>query len=262
MELKQGYKQTEVGLIPEDWECYIMDNICSLTNKKYSPIVNAKSYRCVELEHISSGTGRLLGYVNSKNQLSIKNIFENDDILFGKLRPYLRKFFYATFNGVCSTEIWVIRANSKFLIPKYLYYIIQSRPITELCSLTIGTKMPRMEWSVMRSCKFAIPPLPEQKTIAFALSDVDELILSLEKLIAKKKNIKLGAMQELLTGKKRLPGFNGEWQHQNITQVLMSNEGMKIGPFGSQLKKEYLLEQGQYKVYGQENVYNSTFSLE
>lgn len=69
------------------------------------------------------------------------------------------------------------------------------------------------------SIEIAFPPKPEQKAIATALSDIDALIANLEKLIAKKKAIKQGAMQELLTGKRRLPGFDGEWINIPIKQI-------------------------------------------
>ena len=69
------------------------------------------------------------------------------------------------------------------------------------------------------SFKIPIPPLPEQQAIATALSDIDGLINSLQKLIDKKKNIKQGAMQELLTGKRRLEGFSGEWVEVSLKDV-------------------------------------------
>jgi type I restriction enzyme S subunit len=71
----------------------------------------------------------------------------------------------------------------------------------------IGTKMPRGDKNVIKAYNFVLPPLPEQKAIAEALSDVDDLITALDKKIAKKRLVKQGAMQELLTGKKRLHGF-------------------------------------------------------
>lgn len=68
-------------------------------------------------------------------------------------------------------------------------------------------------------------------------------------------------MQELLTGKKRLPGFYGEWKREQLPELLQEQNGIKIGPFGSQLKKEYLIDIGEFKVYGQENVYEKDFRL-
>lgn len=106
-----------------------------------------------------------------------------------------------------------------------------------------------------------LPTLPEQRSIAAALSDADAYIAALEKLLAKKRAVKQGAMQELLTGNRRLPGFSGEWITCLLPEVLIKGEGIKIGPFGSQLKKEYLVSDGAYRVYGQENVYENDFSF-
>ena len=64
-------------------------------------------------------------------------------------------------------------------------------------------------------------------------------------------------MQQLLTGETRLPGFEGEWSFCGLPEVLVKGDGIKIGPFGSQLKKEYLIQNGLYRVYGQENVYQN-----
>ena len=90
--------------LPTGWQEAKLRDILFISSKKYDPQKNKTNYKCIELEHIESDTGILKGYINSNDQLSIKNIFENGDILYGKLRPYLRKFHNAKFNGVCSSE--------------------------------------------------------------------------------------------------------------------------------------------------------------
>ncbi|MDY0052969.1 MAG: restriction endonuclease subunit S, partial [Aliarcobacter sp.] len=103
---------------------------------------------------------------------------------------------------------------------------------------------------------FPIPSKEEQKAIAKALSDTDELITTLEKLISKKEAIKQGTMQQLLTGKKRLSGFTGEWEEKSLEEVV-ENAGLVRGPFGGALKKEFFVSKG-YKVYEQRNaIYKS-----
>lgn len=121
--------------------------------------------------------------------------------------------------------------------------------------------MASLNTKLMNAFKVILPTVEEQKNIAALLSDMDTLVSTLEKQISKKKAIKQGAMQELLTGKCRLPGSSGEWRTEIIPNVLQKQEGIKIGPFGSQLRKEYLLEDGPYRVYGQENVYAQDFSI-
>jgi len=76
--------------------------------------------------------------------------------------------------------------------------------------------------SMLRSMDIPLPPLPEQRAIATALSDVDALIASLDRLIAKKRDMKQAAMQELLTGKRRLPGFSGEWEVKSIKAIVQT----------------------------------------
>lgn len=124
-----------------------------------------------------------------------------------------------------------------------------------------GSTISRLYNGIICDTEILLPPLEEQAAIAEALSDVDSLISSLQKLIEKKKAIKQGAVQELLTGKKRLPGFYGEWKREQLPELLQEQNGIKIGPFGSQLKKEYLIDIGEFKVYGQENVYEKDFRL-
>ena len=109
--------------------------------------------------------------------------------------------------------------NVKDSVSKLLvYYSIQTEPVTRQFSdgLT-GTTIRNLGLGTIRNTTIPLPPTKaEQKAIAEALSDADALIESLKQLIAKKRQIKQGAMQELLTGKKRLPGFSGEWEVKRL----------------------------------------------
>ena len=84
-----------------------------------------------------------------------------------------------------------------------------------------STGVPQLTIPQIRDVELILPPLPEQRRITAVLSDTDELIVALEKLIAKKRNIKLGAMQELLTGKRRRPGFSGEWETKQLGKIAL-----------------------------------------
>lgn len=245
-----------------EWRTYFLGHLIAPRKERVMP-EDVPCSKCIELEHIQQITGKIIGACVSGNQKSLKSVFYRGDILFGKLRPYLRKYALTHFSGVCSTEIWVFNSISKAItLNQFAYYLLQSDWFIAAANSTIGTKMPRADWSQLRYLKVKIPSsVKEQTAIAEVLSDADSLIASLQKLIAKKKAIKQGAMQELLTGKRRLPGFSGEWATFDILDVLEKNFGIKIGPFGSQLKKEFLHESGQYKVYGQENVYENNFGL-
>lgn len=156
-----------------------------------------------------------------------------------------------------------IRFDESVVTPDLMLYIFQNSSTKQfLIQSSYGTTMAGLNEKILSALEFYLPEsIEEQKSIAQVLTDIDKQITLTEVIIAKKKAIKQGAMQELLTGKKRLPGFAKEWTTKNIPDILQKQVGIKIGPFGSQLKKEYLLDNGPYRVYGQENVYARNFSI-
>lgn len=201
-----AYKQTELGLIPSDWEVVKFGEITELKNERVNPLYQSGQF-CIELEHLNSSTGLLCGHTFTKPTSSLKSIFKNGDILFGKLRAYLRKYWLANRNGVCSTEIWVLNSKNNLSVNPFLFYIVQSNSFIKTASEAYGTHMPRSDWNVVQGYFVPLPPKPEQTAIATALSDTDALLAELEKLLAKKHAIKTATMQQLLTGKTRLPEF-------------------------------------------------------
>ena len=204
---------------PIGWQEFKLKDILQISSKKYDPQKNKTNYKCIELEHIDCDTGILKGFINSNEQLSIKNVFENGDVLYGKLRPYLRKFYNAKFDGVCSSEIWVLKG--KKVINQFLYYFIQSYNFNYIANISCGTKMPRADWNYMSEIEFVIPPLDEQKRIAEILSVCDDYIENLSKLIEKKEQYKKGVMQKVLSGEVRFKGFKDEWQTVRLGDILL-----------------------------------------
>jgi type I restriction enzyme, S subunit len=186
-----------------DWEVKCFNSFAYLSKSRINPQYTTKSYHCIELEHLSQDTGRLLGFIESKEQLSQKSIFSKGDVLFGKLRPYLKKFHFTKFSGVCSSEIWVIKSLDN-AIGEFIFYLVQSNKFLESANQTSGTKMPRSDWKIVSSDEYFLPTLAEQKAIAEILSDMDAEIEALEQKRDKYKAIKQGMMQELLTGKTRI----------------------------------------------------------
>ena len=150
--------------IKQHWQKIELNEILSISSKKFNPIGNNENKKCVELEHLSQETGKLLGYTNSSEQQSIKNSFEEEQILFGKLRPYLKKFWKAEFEGVCSSEIWVM--NGKKVKNDFLFYLVQTEKFNQIANVSSGSKMPRADWNYMSEIPFDLPPLKEQERIA------------------------------------------------------------------------------------------------
>ena len=135
----------------------------------------------IGLEHIEQGTLRLSGTGLESDVASTKAAFDKGDVLFGKLRPYFRKVVYAPFAGVCSTDIWVLRAKPG-VDQRFLYYWVASQEFVDYAVQgSDGTRMPRANWS--QASKHSIPFQTEyeQKAIAHILGTLDDKIDQLRK---------------------------------------------------------------------------------
>lgn len=188
------------------WEKFEFSEIADLSKKKINPQTEKENIKCIELEHIEKETGRQLGNVFSKEQLSTKNVFYKNDVLFGKLRPNLRKYIHCKHDGVCSSEIWVLRSK-KGINSKFLFYLVQTERFIKAACVTSGSKMPRADWSFIQNIPFLIPENMEQKAIADILSTWDEAIEKTEKLIKEKEKEKEHLIYEIIIK----PALSGRW---------------------------------------------------
>lgn len=204
-EAHNGYKTSDVGQIPTDWEVRPFGEITRLSSSRINPKIKGGGDLCIELEHIQPNTGYLLGKTCTTRDSSLKNTFESGDILFGKLRAYLKKYWFANISGVCSTEFWVFKPEDQLVISKFIYYIIQTDNFIATAAESYGTHMPRADWKVVKDYQVILPKIEEQTAITTFLSDMDAELEALEQKLAKVRDIKQGMMQQLLTGRIRLP---------------------------------------------------------
>jgi type I restriction enzyme S subunit len=161
----------------------------------------------VELENIESETGRLLGSENVTSDSALRSRFQCGDTLFGKLRPYLRKFLRPDFDGICSTEIWVLRAKLKKLDPALLYFLVQTPEFDAAATKQSGSKMPRADWDLVSATPIPCPrDLSRQSEAAEILSAAAKTtqyeMVRLDHLRSQKRAL----MQKLLAGDWQLPG--------------------------------------------------------
>lgn len=181
-------------------------------------------------------------------------VYKGDLILSNSMsygRPYIMNI-----EG-CIHDGWlVIQKYDRLFNREYLYYALSSDlTMQQYVAMAAGSSVQNLNKEKVSKVVLSCPKILEQKKIAEVLSSIDALIVDLQKLIQKKKDIRRGSLQFYLNDKNRY-----EWVECPITELLKSG-GIKIGPFGSQLKKEMLLSDGLYKVYGQENVYERDFSI-
>lgn len=158
-----------------DWGYELFEHVATNNTKKVNP-QNMKNVPCIELENIIGSKGQINGYFLSCEQLSTKNQFSKGSILFGKLRPYLKKYWFATFDGLCSSEIWVITSTDPRICKEYLYFVIQSDNFQQAANVSSGSKMPRTEWDSVKNLEIPLPSLEEQKKIASFLFALEEKV--------------------------------------------------------------------------------------
>ena len=206
------------------WKTAQLGDVCKIVSERLDP-KNDSSVRCIELEHIEACTGRLLGTTTTAEIVSLKAVFRPGDVLFGKLRPYLKKFYMPSFTGVCSTEIWVLRPTNCVIDAAFLFCIIQSSLVQRSANATFGTKMPRADWDVVSATPIRFPELDEQSRISGLHQSLNQTTEYLDRLIAAKREQKRGLMQQLLTGKLRFPGFTEPWKTVRIDQLGVVKSG-------------------------------------
>lgn len=210
-QMKQGAMQellTGKRRLPgfeQPWISRTFADVAALSRERVNPSTLSTPPLCIELEHLESGTGRLSTEAFESQQAATKSNFRRGDVLFGKLRAYLRKYWLAEFDGVCSTEIWVLRSRGELGSNVYLFYTIQRDDFIDAASTAYGTHMPRSDWKIVAEFELSLPnDATEQAAIAQVLSDLDTEIATLESRLTKARALKQAIAQALLTGRIRL----------------------------------------------------------
>lgn len=239
VQVPQGYKQTEVGVIPEDWRVTRLST-CLEEPPSYGINAPAVKYDLTLPAYIRitdiSEDGKFIE--NNRASVSHPNyssyLLNDGDLVFARTGASVGKsYLYNSNDGdlVYAGFLIKIKPNKKKLDSLFLSnYVKTDYYWSWVKTNSMRSGQPGINGSEYGSLPLALPPLKEQQAIAEALNDADALIESLEQLIVKKRQIKQGAMQELLTGQRRLPGFSGAWVKNRIGNFLNFQVGF---PFSS-----------------------------
>ena len=248
------YKRSAVGTIPADWGDPVFGHLYSEPSR--NGIYKTSEFHGRGTRIVNMGEMFGLEFISDQEmnrveltsrELAVSSL-KDGDLLFG------RRSVVPSGAGKCSmvvlptepitfeSSIIRVRLDNSIVCPRFYYYFFAS-PIgrTTVGAIVAGTNVKGIRATELRELTIPLPTKAEQEAIAEALSDADALIESLDQLVAKKRQIKQGTMQELLTGKRRLPGFSGEWVLKRLGEIA----NIKTGARNNQDK----VEDGAYPFF-------------
>lgn len=178
----------------------------------------------VEYQDIISGEGRLNKDLNKKIDCRKGIMFETNDILYGKLRPYLKNWLHPNFNGIALGDFWVLQARN--CDSKFLFSLVQSPKFQRVANDTSGTKMPRSDWKTVSQTEFSIPTSnDEQSAIGSLFHTLDDLLTSNKDNLANYQSLKTTMLTKIFpkAGQTipeiRLEGFKGDWEKYYLGDI-------------------------------------------
>lgn len=228
MEMRAGYKQTEVGFIPEGWECQPASDIGVFKGGSGFPLTaqgetvgeypffkvsdmnneGNETFMTAANHYISESTRKRLG----------ATVFPTESIVFAKVGAavFLERKKILGQPSCIDNNMAAFILDKSLADVRFVHALLLSR---KLGALVATTALPALNGKQLGEMALVVPPLTEQRAIATALSDVDALLNALDRLIAKKRDLKQAVMQQLLTGQIRLPGFSGEWEVKRLGEI-------------------------------------------
>ena len=263
-DVRGGYQRTKVGVIPEDWE---VQSLRSILSEPPSYGINAPAVpfagslpTYIRITDIGDdGRFRPAPRVAVNGAHAPRFFLRPGDLVFARTGASVGKsYLYDPRDGPLVFAGFLIRITprSTRLRPAYIAYYAQTRRYWDwVANNSARSGQPGINSKEYGSLPVSVPPLPEQNAIAAVLSDVDELIGSLEALVAKKRAIKQAAMQQLLTGRTRLPGFGGEWEGKRLGEVAVVTMGQSPPSASYNASGEGLpLVQGKADIVGRTTI--------
>lgn len=223
-EVPEGYKQTGQNIVPITWKRLSFDQVAVVRSGLVSPKAEPYSSMLhIGPENIEKDTGKIEN-VRSASELGLisgKFYFDSSSIVYSKIRPNLNKVCVPDFEGICSADCYSIKARND-IDKNYLFVLMLSHQFYKravACSMRTG--MPKINQDDLNAICLVLPEdFAEQQKIAAILTTQDKVIELKEKRLAEKQRQKKYLMQQLLTGRKRLTGFNLAWKKTKLKNIL------------------------------------------
>ena len=245
--------------LPEGWEWSTLGAATNPAQKRVDP-QKFPDLLYIGMENVESQTMRLLGTVPGKEMKSAADSFSPDDVLYGRLRPYLNKVYRPDFEGLCSTEFIIFR-KVPHIHSKFLQYFLNSWDFMNFANSLNAGDRPRVKFEQLADYPFPLAPLPEQERIVNRIeelfSDLDAGVAALERVRAGVKRYKASVLKAAVEGTlthASLPSPKGRggsdglpegWRWTTVGEIGDENEQTVLtGPFGSNLGSEDFQENG------------------
>ena len=235
--VKAEYRHTEIGVIPTDWDVKRLRDISP--NQSVGLVINPSTYFDTKgtvpmlvgsnvAENRIDWNGARRISTASNERLPASRVYAGDLVTVRVGDPGVTAVIPREYSGSNCASMMIVRSHPSFDSTWLCHLMNSSYGRSRIESVQYGTAQKQFNISDAVDFQYPVPPLAEQRAIATALSDVDALIAGLERLIGKKRDIKQAAMQQLLTGQTRLPGFSGEWGSVALSSLAKIEKGQLI----------------------------------
>ena len=273
MEVRPGYKQTEVGVIPQGWAVCRLDSLGagSVPPVKAGPFGSAltkdtyveQGFKVYGQEQVIRGDYRYGDYfISTAKYRELESCAVSPGDVLLSLVGTAGKLLVIPADapkGVINPRLIRFSFDKKRISPQFFKDIFDSNNVQNLLARSAqGGTMGVLNAGMLRPFNIPVPPLPEQHAIATALSDVDALLSKLDQFITKKRDLKQATMQQLLTGQTRLPGFSGEWETQRLGDVFSISAGKSKSAYVSAGGHYWVVDMGSVSTDGKLIVSKST----
>lgn len=248
MKIKKGYKNTTIGIIPEDWEVKKLSSQVFIDKSNIKSNFNKEYINYVSLSDIENGQIFPKKIKFTKAPSRARRITEKGDVLLSTVRPNLKNFAIINQDDLIASTGFSVLSFKKANLNFIYYFLYSTNAERQFFALTVGSNYPALNTNDVKNISLPIPPLPEQKEIANCLSTWDNGIEKLNHLIKLKKEQKKGLMQQLLTGSLRVKSSTGKPFKEDWKEVRLGDVSKKKS---SNIQAGNLIHNsGEYPVYG------------